>query len=540
MRIFRRALAAHDRSDARAWRYVPYDQLQAAWLPRPETGVGLVFFECPNKAMRRPYHRQKLAMVLSHQRHFAVEAAAAGWPVRYEVVDSYADGVRAHAEAHGTLDVAEPAEWELRTELAPLVANGALRVLAHPGWLTTDADFDGLGAPPWRMDAFYRRVRQRTGILMDGTEPVGGQYSFDADNRRPWRGEVDPHPAPTFHVDPITAEVVETVTSRFPHHPGRLRPERIGATAADVEQLWSHALQHALPWFGPYEDAFSTRETTLFHTRVSTLLNLGRLTPARLIDDALHADLPIASQEGFIRQILGWREFVRHVHRRTDGLRTASRLRAGPGRTDGGWSTASGASWPGAPSQTFARPVGDPGLPVPAAFWGRAASGMRCLDHVVHNVWDEGYTHHIARLMILGNLATLLRVDARDLTDWFWCAFTDAFDWVVEPNVLGMATYATPAFTTKPYVAGSAYLDRMGDACKTCRLHPKTTCPVTAWYWAYLADHAHVLGKNPRMAAQVAAALRRPTLAAERASLAQAQHALARGEPVPPFVKEIG
>ncbi|MFM2162517.1 MAG: hypothetical protein RLZZ383_2029 [Pseudomonadota bacterium] len=535
MRIFLRELGESLTAPARSWRYVPYDQLQAAWLPPPSSGVGLLFLECPAKAMRRPYHRQKLAMVLSHQRHFALEAAAAGWSVRYEVVASYAEGVRAHADAHGPVEVAEPAEWELREELRPLVEGGALRVVPHPGWLTTDDDFDGLGGWPWRMDAFYRRVRQRTGILMVQGQPVGGQYSFDADNRNPWRGEVHPQPPPTFEVDAVTAEVVETVATRFPQHPGRVRPERLGATASDVERLWQHALHQALPWFGPYEDAFSTRETTLFHSRISTVLNLGRLEPSRVIADVLRADLPIASQEGFVRQVLGWREFVRHVHRRTDGLRAAPRLEAASGRTDGGWSVATGKVWPSGPSVPLARPEGPPGPTLPATFWGHAPSGMRCLDHVVQAVWDEGYTHHIGRLMILGNLATLLRVDARDLTDWFWCAFTDAFDWVVEPNVLGMATYATPAFTTKPYVAGSAYLDRMGDACKTCRLNPKTTCPVTAWYWAYLADHAETLGKNPRMAAQVAAALRRPTLAAERAALAEAQAALAEGRPVPPM-----
>jgi deoxyribodipyrimidine photolyase-related protein len=153
---------------------------------------------------------------------------------------------------------------------------------------------------------------------------------------------------------------------------------------------------------------------------------------------------------------------------------------------------------------------------------------------VVEAVWDEGYTHHIPRLMILGNLATLLRADPRDLTDWFWCAFTDAFDWVVEPNVLGMATFATPAFTTKPYVAGSAYLHRMGDACGSCAFDPKKTCPITRWYWAYLADHADALGRNPRVAAAVSAAVRRPTLAEDRAALADAQATLARGEPLRP------
>jgi deoxyribodipyrimidine photolyase-related protein len=204
-----------------------------------------------------------------------------------------------------------------------------------------------------------------------------------------------------------------------------------------------------------------------------------------VVDEAAALDIPLASREGFIRQVLGWREFVRHVHEVTDGFRAV----------------------PPGPLQA-ARPL-------PPAFWG-TRSGLACLDHVVADVWREGWSHHITRLMVLSNLATLLDVSPRELTDWFWVAYVDAFDWVVEPNVLGMGTYAVGGvMTTKPYVSGAAYIDRMSDYCRHCAFDPKRTCPVTRLYWAFLARHESALAGNVRMAMPLRSLGRRR--AAERA-----------------------
>lgn len=512
---FPRALAAAQvgqRSGPRRWVFVPYDQLHDGIGPlahEPPHELGIVLVESRAKAALRPYHRQKLALVLANLRHFALEQAVRGVAVRHlATAGGYAEALAGIAGELGPLRVMRPAERELRAELQPLLARGALQEVPHEGWLTTAADFAAIPGPPWRMDAFYRQVRRRTGVLMAKGKPIGGKYSFDADNRERWRGEPAAPVPPTFAVDDVTREVCDLVARDFAAHPGELRPEHLPATRTDAEQLWQWALRACLPHFGPYEDAMSTRASGLFHSRISPLLNLHRLLPARVVRDVLTAALPLTSQEGFVRQILGWREFVRHVHEATDGLRMlrgaaldANTLRA---ETD-----------------------------LPPAFWPGAPSGLHCLDHVVADVWREGWSHHITRLMVLGNLATLLGVSPRQLTDWFWIAYIDAFDWVVEPNVLAMASYAVgDLMTTKPYVAGSAYLARMGDACGDCAFDPKTTCPITRLYWAFLARHAGRLAGNQRLAMPLRSVARRSAeeRARDAATLDWVRATLARGE----------
>jgi deoxyribodipyrimidine photolyase-related protein len=274
-------------------------------------------------------------------------------------------------------------------------------------------------------------------------------------------------------------------------------------TADDSERLWCWAKSECLPTFGPYEDAMSEHSSGLFHTRVSALLNLQRLSAQQLVDEALALAIDLPSKEGFLRQIAGWREYMRHVHRATDGFceLPAARATSLPTPGDGGYARWAGAPWP-APSD------GDGGSnvsqlaaeqPLPPAYWGRE-SGLHCLDSVVKQVWSEGYSHHITRLMVLANFAMLLDVSPRELTDWFWVAYVDAYDWVVEPNVLAMGTFGTgDLITTKPYIAGAAYIDRMSDFCKSCRFDPRKNCPFTPLYWAFLARHADALQDVARM-----------------------------------------
>lgn len=501
---------------ARRWLFVPYDQLHGDLGPlgcEPPGELGIVLVESRAKAARRPYHKQKLALVLANLRHFALEQQARGVAVRHvATAGGYAEALAPLVAELGPLRVMRPAERELRAELAPLVAAGALVEIPHEGWLTTAADFAAVPGPPWRMDAFYRQVRRRTGVLMHRGKPIGGRFSFDVENRHRWRGEPSPPAEPTFAVDAITREVCDLVAREFAAHPGALRPEHLPATGADAEGALHHALVHCLPHFGPFEDAMSTRSSGLFHTRLSPLLNLHRLLPSRVLAAVLAADLPLASQEGFVRQLLGWREFVRHVHEATDGLRHVG-------------------------GTALANDTLHADRDLPPVFWGGAPSGLQCLDHVVADVWREGWSHHITRLMVLGNLATLLGISPRQLTDWFWVAYVDAFDWVVEPNVLAMATYAVgDLMTTKPYVAGAAYLGRMGDYCGGCAFDPRTTCPITRLYWAFLARHAERLAGNQRLAMPLRSVARRAP--AERARDARVaalvQAALARGERLDP------
>ena len=477
---------------------------------RREPAPGVVLVESDEWLGRRPYHRQRIALLLLNQRAFAQELAAAGLEVRVErTAGTMVDALRAVARELGTLEVHEPAEREVRAELRPLVDAGAVRTAPNPHWLTTDDDFRAAASGRgWKMDSFYRAVRARTGILMKSGQPVGGKLSFDADNRERWDGIPAAPEPPRFAMTPLRAAVAREVEERFAAHPGRLDVEALPATHEDTERLWAWGVKHCLPMFGPYEDAMSERSRGLFHTRISPALNIGRIHPRRLVDDVLASGAPLQSVEGFVRQVIGWREYVRHVHRVTDGFRLTGgapvATRECPG--DGGYARWAGRPWqPAAPAPQGvdggAAPshFGPGRSPLPPAFWG-TASGMRCLDHVVETVWDEAWSHHITRLMVLGNLATLLDIDARELSDWFWVAYMDAWDWVVEPNVLGMATFsAGGTMTTKPYVSGSAYLEKMGDSCDACAFSPGSTCPITRLYWAFLARHEPLLRANARM-----------------------------------------
>ena len=516
MQVFLTELAAATGDAAatgRRWVYAPYDQLTARIGPlsgaRPSE-LALLLVEAPSKASRRPYHKQKLFLVLANQRRFALEQAKRGVFVRYEVAregEGYAEVLRrVGAEVDGPIAHMEPAERELRAELDPLVVDGLLEALPHEGWLTTPEDFTkGTGpAPPWRMDRFYRQVRKRTGILMDADGKYeGGKVSFDGENRLPWPGDPPAPAVPRFRHGAIEAEVAELIEARFGHHPGELDPAAIPTRDTHARKVWEWAKEHCLTLFGPYEDAMAREEANLFHTRVSPLLHLQRLLARDVVEDVATMDAPIASREGFVRQILGWREFVRHVHRATDGMR---RLPDGTdmeadAADDAGWEAWTGEPWEGAPLEPGASPsaLGST-RPLPPAYWGRT-SGLACLDACAGRVVRDGYGHHIERLMVLSNLGTLLDVSPRQLTDWFWCAYIDAFDWVVEPNVLGMGTYGIgDVMTTKPYVSGAAYIDRMSDFCGSCSFHPKKTCPITRLYWAFLARHADALEGNQRIA----------------------------------------
>ncbi len=525
MSVFRRELADRQPdASGRRWLFVPYDQLSDAVGPlsrEDPNELGIVLVENLWKPKRRPYHRQKLALVLASLRHFALEQAARGVAVRHVSGDApYAKLLEPVARELGPLRVMEPAERELRADLAPLVRKKLLEVVPHEGWLTTQEQFEEAfaGGRAWRMDAFYRLVRQQSGILMRNGKPLGGKYSFDADNRKSWSGKPPAPKPPRFPLDPVKEEVAKLVESVFSAHPGRLDPDDLPATASDAKRAWRFAKRHCMELFGPYEDAMSRRSRTLFHTKVSALLNNLRLLPATVVGDVAAMKLPLSSQEGFIRQVLGWREFMHHVHVATDGFRRlpdGSEPPVAPAPGDAGYGRWSGKKWRG--GRAVARIDGgaapsalEAGEPLPAAFWGEA-SGLGCLDQVVSDVWETGYGHHITRLMVLSNLGTLLGVSPRQLTDWFWVAYTDAYDWVVEPNVLGMGTFGLgELFVTKPYVSGAAYIDRMSDYCAECAFSPKKDCPITSLYWSFLDRNQQQLTGNPRVAMPLRSLAKRP------------------------------
>ena len=397
-----------------------------------------------------------------------------------------------------------------------------LQLVEDPAWASTTQDFtDTYGSyqpgKSYVMDRFYRRMRQKTGVLMQRNKPFGGQFSYDADNRKPFRNQVPVPDPPSFPPDAITEEVIALVEQTYPHHFGSIGNFNLPCTRKQCDEFWQFFLNHLLPNFGPYEDAMRDDQLQLFHSKTSVLLNLGRLLPLDLIRDvAARAEAgtaPLASCEGFIRQLLGWREFMRHIHEQTDGYRLLKGhvpqeppVRPQEKSPDQTPAAAAAYKAPGATDPyAGARPSAlGASLPLPAVYWG-VKSGLHCMDTVVAQVIEEGWSHHITRLMVLSNLATLCGFSPRELTDWFWFAYVDAYDWVVEPNVLGMATYADGGLTaTKPYISGAAYIHRMSNFCGHCQYDPKRStgpgsCPFTALYWTFLERHQDTLSSNFRM-----------------------------------------
>ena len=510
----------------RRWIYVPYDRYTDRTGPlseQPAEKTGIVIVESTAKALRRPYHKKKLVVLISNMRHFALEQAARGAKVLYHFSpESHGAALRKlQAErALPELDCMVPAERELRLDLHQAIRDGLrMRFVEDTTWASQTEDFTKVygsykSGKSYVMDRFYRSMRQKSGVLMRGGKPVGGQFSFDADNRNPYKGEVPVPSAPAFPPDAITEEVIALVERTYGHHFGTVEGFDLPCTQEQADSVWAEFLQEMLANFGRFEDAMRDDFLQLFHSKTSVLLNLGRLLAMDLVRDvaalAEEGSVPMASAEGFIRQLLGWREFMRHLHEQTDGYRLLAGTvpqeqrrfiqETSPDQT----AEAAGAYGP-EDAYAGARPSAlGANLPLPAAYWG-VQSGLHCLDTVVAQVVREGWSHHITRLMVLSNLAVLCGFSPRELTDWFWFGYVDAYDWVVEPNVLGMATYADGGLTaTKPYVSGAAYINRMSNYCGHCQYDPKKStgpgsCPFTALYWTFLERNEEKLSGNFRM-----------------------------------------
>lgn len=518
----------------RRWIYVPDDRCTDRTGPlteQPASDTGIVIIESTAKALRRPYHKKKLVVQISNMRHFALEQQAKGISVLYQLSSaSHAQALLEMQRQHHVpgLICMTPAERELRLDLTSVQRSGlAIEFVPDSTWASTTEDFLSTYGSFQRgksyvMDRFYRHMRKQTGILMAKGKPIGGQFSFDAENRSPYKGEVPVPVPPTFPPDGITQEVIDLVESMYGGHFGTSTHFDLPCTQEACDEFWTFFLDDLLPNFGRFEDAMRDDQLQLFHSKTSVLLNLGRLLAMDLIRDvserAVIDQASLASCEGFVRQLLGWREFVRHLHQQTDGYRLLAdyvpqeqkprprehsphqtEVAAKASRSDSGSGSSGTDAFEGAvPSALHAS------LPLPAVYWG-VKSGLHCMDTVVAQVIEEGWSHHITRLMVLSNLATLCGFSPRELTDWFWFAYVDAYDWVVEPNVLGMATYADGGLTaTKPYVSGAAYINRMSNYCGHCQYDPKRSigpgsCPFTALYWTFLERNESTLASNFRM-----------------------------------------
>ena len=424
------------------------------------------------------FHRQKLHLVLVAMRHFADDLRSRGVSVDFVRADTLADGLAQHRKRHSPerVRLLAPSSASGRRSLARL---DGVQIVKGSLFLTDVDDFTAWadGRRSLTMEHFYRDQRRRLDVLMDGDEPAGGRWNFDKENREAPPDRVDP-PAPYL---PREGEHDVAVRRELDHLGvetwGEDGPRRWPADRAQALRALRRFIEKALPTFGPYQDAMVAGRRTLWHSLLSSSLNLGLLSPLEVVEAAEHAyrsgDAPIASVEGFVRQVIGWREYVWCLYwYRSDRWGSMNAL--------------------------------DAHGPLPAVL-ETGETSMACLSDAVGGLRETAYAHHIERLMLFGNLVLLCGTDPRVALDWYQRAFIDGYAWVMAPNVLGMATWADGGeMMTKPYAASGRYVDRMSTYCKGCRYSPGVrtgpdACPFTTLYWDFLSRNRRVLEANHRM-----------------------------------------
>jgi len=459
--------------------------------------------------MQRRWHRQRLHVVLSAMRHFADELRHEGFSVDYRVADTLADGLQAHRKEHQPVEViaATPFSHQGVDRLTAL----DVTLVPHRFFITDVATVRAWAADRkrFRMEDFYRWQRQHMGILMDGAEPEGGRWNFDADNREPPPRDGRNWPEFTrFDADSIDDAVQADIDSWGVPVWGAGPSGEWPVNRAQAAQRLAEFIDRALPTFGAHEDAMLKAEWKLAHSTLSSSMNLGLLHPedvARAAESAYASGaVPLNSAEGFIRQVIGWREYVWSVY------------------------------WLWGPEYRHRNHL-NADQRVPPAFTGDATTEMACVASTVAGIEGRAYAHHIERLMVLGNLALTVGVDPQAMTDWMTASFIDGAEWVMVPNVVGMALHADGGMmATKPYASGGAYINKMSDHCRDCRFDPKkrtgeNACPFTSLYWDFLARNETALQGNHRLGQQLAGMRRLADLEQTRARAAEVRTSLANG-----------
>ena len=439
------------------------------------------------------HHKKKVAFLFSAMRHFAGELRAAGWTVDYVTLDApdnrgdFSGQVAAAVAEHRPerILVTEAGEWRVQQMLEGWAARFSVPVdiLPDDRFLCRHATFRDWAADrkSLRMEYFYRDMRRRTGLLMDGDAPAGGRWNLDAENRKAAGADLFMPRPRAFAPDAITREVLALVEARFGDHFGDLEPFWFAVTRADAEAAFTSFVETALPRFGDYQDAMLTGEPFLYHSVIAQYLNCGLLDPlnvCRRVETAWRAGkAPLNAAEGFIRQIIGWREYVRGIY----------------------W-----LNMPGYQHRNFFGHTS----PLPDFYW-TGDTDMACVRAAVTQTKEEAYAHHIQRLMVTGNFALLAGVDPHALHEWYLSVYADAYEWVELPNTVGMSQFADGGLlASKPYAASGAYINRMSDYCGSCAYEVKQrtgpgACPFNALYWDFIGRTRAVTGANPRMAQMV-------------------------------------
>ncbi len=438
------------------------------------------------------HHKAKIAFILTAMRHHAQRLRGLGWTVDYVKLDapdnsgSFTGEVARAVERHRprAIHVTEAGEWRVRAMLESWETRFAIPVTVHEDdrFLCAHAEFDTWAAArkQLRMEYFYRDMRRKTGLLLDEEGgPEGGQWNYDADNRKPAPGRDLLMPQPIrFRPDAITRDVLDMVAGRFSDHIGSLDHFHFAVTHEEALRQQRQFFDEALPRFGDYQDAMLTDEPFLWHSILSPYLNAGLLDPLALcqeVDRRYRAGkVPLNCAEGFIRQIIGWREYIRGVY------------------------------WHEGPDYG-ARNALEAKRDLPGFYW-TGETDMHCLAQAIGQTIDHGYAHHIQRLMITGNFALIAGIAPHQVHVWYLEVYADAYEWVEMPNTLGMALFADGGLLgSKPYAAGGAYINRMSDYCGRCRYDVKKrvgedACPFNALYWDFIARNERRLARNPRMA----------------------------------------
>jgi deoxyribodipyrimidine photolyase-related protein len=436
------------------------------------------------------HHQKKIVLVLSAMRHFAAALRARGVTVDYVTLDDPANSgslrgemLRAVARHQPDRIVAtEAGEWRLTEDMRRWHEAAALEVEIRDDtrFLCRIREFRAwaAGKRSLRMEFFYREMRRRTGLLMDGDAPLEGRWNFDAENRKRLPAKVQVPTPRGFAPDAITREVIGLVQARFSDHFGVLDGFEMPVTAADAQVALADFVTNRLAQFGDWQDAMKTGAPFLFHALVSTSINAGLLEPLAVCQAAEAAyragHAPLNAVEGFIRQIIGWREYMRGIYwLRMPGYAASNALEAT--------------------------------RPVPQLYWD-GETRMNCLHHAVADTRTNAYAHHIQRLMITGNFALLAGLHPDAVDEWYLIVYADAYEWVEMPNVRGMALFADGGVVgSKPYAASGAYINRMSDYCAGCHYDVKDAvgergCPFNALYWDFMARHAERFASNTRLA----------------------------------------
>ena len=467
------------------------DQLnsQHSWFTTVDPTADYVMMEVRQETDYVLHHAQKVLAVFAAMREFARQREQAGHRVHYLTIDDPTNthDITANLARLATqigadaIQYQAPDEWRLDHQLSTWAAQSDydISMVDSEHFLTARTTAADLfkGRKRWLMEQFYRAVRQQYSVLMDDKSPVGGQWNFDADNRKSWKGQPPP-PADT-RASHDHRELWQTIVDANIQTFGNPQAEacRWPVNRDQALTQLAHFIDHVLPNFGDYQDAMHTDEPFLFHSLLSFGLNTKMLSPKEVIDAAQQAwqdgHAPLAAVEGFIRQILGWREYVRGVY------------------------------WAQMPGYTDHNAL-EHNHPLPDWFW-TGQTKMQCLQQSISQSLENAYAHHIQRLMVIGNFALLAGIDPKAVHHWYLGVYIDAFEWVEAPNTLGMSQFADGGqLATKPYVSSAAYIGRMSNYCKGCHYNPKErlgskACPFNALYWDFFDRHAEQFEKNPRI-----------------------------------------